>query len=409
MQLSLVFPMFWGRKKKKVYKQNDHFYDHPTALNDVGTIPQLFNSMKILADRDFDVIAVAGANAPSKSAAVERAAQKLLNKHARKAGVKLHFFSYSHLKRLQGYLHMIGRDDLQETVGLVGYSPLRNACLVAAHILGKDIAVSIDDDCLFIEPGYIERIKQHILSDFDDQPILAYCGPYITESGSIYLQRSQSPHVAYWNVIDVMNETFRQYIVDSPGTKETPFAIMGNIAVHRDFFSQIPLDPPMQRGEDMDWVMNSHIFGQRFIMDTELLIKHAPAPRPYPTWRPMREDIYRFRYQQAKIANSRAGDGIQQLDRERYLPYPGVFYQDDFLERVYKAATTLAIDYLSQGKKKDARESLNNIYHAHYLAEPAVDPFDSYLSFQKKWVEMMAIIAENRDEIQKIVFGSRGS
>jgi hypothetical protein len=123
----------------------------------------------------------------------------------------------------------------------------------------------------------------------------------------------------------------------------------------------------------------------------------------------MREDIYRFRYQQAKIANSHAGDGIRQLDRERYLPYPGVFYQDDFLERVYKAATTLAIDYLSQGKKNDARESLNNIYHAHYLAEPAVDPFDSYLSFQKKWVEMMAIIAENRDEIQKIVFGSRGS
>ena len=42
MQLSLVFPMFWGRKKKKIYKKNDQFYDHPTAIDDEGTIPPLF-------------------------------------------------------------------------------------------------------------------------------------------------------------------------------------------------------------------------------------------------------------------------------------------------------------------------------------------------------------------------------
>ena len=66
MQLSLVFPMFWGRKKKKIYKPNDQFYDHPTALDDAGTIPQLFKSMEVLADRDFDVIVVAGATHPRK-------------------------------------------------------------------------------------------------------------------------------------------------------------------------------------------------------------------------------------------------------------------------------------------------------------------------------------------------------
>ncbi len=405
MQLSLVFPMFWGRKKKKIYKKNDQFYDHPTAIDDVGTIPPLFESMKILDDREFDVIAVAGANAPSQAKAVERAAGKLLRKHAQKAGVKLHLFSYSHLDRLHKYLHKLGKDELLETISLVGYSPTRNACLVAAHILGKEIAVSIDDDCVFVEPSYIRRIKEKITSDFEGEPILAYCGPYLTANDSIYLDRSASPHVVYWNVIDNMNEMFRKYIVDSPGMKETPFAIMGNIAVHRDLYTRIPLDPPLRRGEDMDWVMNSHIFGERFIMDTKLLIKHCPPPRPYPTWRPMREDIYRFRYQRAKIANSITGYGYQHLDRERYMAYPGVFFQDDFLYRVYKACTTLSIDYLTQGKPDDARETLNNIYHAHYLAIPETDPFQSYLRFQKKWVEMMGIIAERRTEVQKVVFG----
>ena len=46
MELSIVFPMFWGRKKKRVVKEGDYFYDHPTALDDEGTIPPLFESMK---------------------------------------------------------------------------------------------------------------------------------------------------------------------------------------------------------------------------------------------------------------------------------------------------------------------------------------------------------------------------
>jgi hypothetical protein len=379
--------MFWGRKKKKIYKQNDQFYDHPTALDDQGTIPPLFESMSIIDDRDFDVIAVAGANHPSKAKAVERAASKLLKKHARRASVRLHFFSYSHLDRLHHYLIELGKPDLLETISLVGYSPMRNACLVAAHILGVDIAVSIDDDCIFVEPGYVSRIKERIGSDFGGRPILAYCGPYLTPDETIYLNRPESPHAVYWNVIDVMNEAFRKYIVESQGLKETPFAIMGNIAVHKDFYARIPLDPPMRRGEDMDWVMNSHIFGERFIMDTELLIKHDPPPRPYPTWRPMREDIYRFLYQ------------------DHYVPYPGTFFQDDFLERVYKACTTLAVDYLTQGKPEDAREALHNIYHANYLAQPDYDPFQTYLAFQEKWQEMMAIIEERRPEVRKVVFG----
>jgi hypothetical protein len=49
MDLSIVFPMFWGRKKKKVVKEGDYFYDHPTALNDEGTIPPLFESLRDLS------------------------------------------------------------------------------------------------------------------------------------------------------------------------------------------------------------------------------------------------------------------------------------------------------------------------------------------------------------------------
>ncbi len=406
MDLSIVFPMFWGREKKEIVKEGDYFYDHPTALDDEGTIPPLFESMKVLKDREFDVIAIAGANHPSMADAVEKRAGEVLRKYAGQAKVKLHYFSYSHLQRLHDYLRELGKENLVEAVGLTGYSPLRNACFVVAHILNKDIAVSIDDDCLFIEPDYIGRIKSKMLSEFQGKPIRAYCGPYLTHKDTIYLDLPTAPHSVYWNVIEVMNEAFRKYIVESPGMMEVSFAIMGNIAVHRDFYTRVPLDPPLQRGEDMDWVMNSHILGERFIMDKELLIKHDPPPRPYPTWRPLREDIYRFRYQQAKIANSKDGDGYHAVHRERYLPYPGTFFQDDFVTRVTHACTILATDYLAKNEPENAREALNNIYHAYYLAEPKIDPFQSFIAFQKKWQEMMGIIGEKRAEVQKRVFGT---
>ena len=406
MELSIVFPMFWGREKREVVRDGDYFYDHPTALDDEGTIPPLFESMKVIEDRAFDVIAIAGANHPSMAEAVERRASELLSKYAKQAGVRLHYFSYSHLQRLHEYLREIGKAELTETISLTGYSPLRNACLVAAHILNKDIAVSIDDDCLFIEPDYVGRIKSKMLSDFEGKPIRAYCGPYITAKDAIYLDLPTAPHSVYWNVIEVMNEAFRKYIVESPGMMEVSFAIMGNIAVHRDFYTRVPLDPPLQRGEDMDWVMNSHILGERFILDKELVIKHDPPPRPYPTWRPLREDIYRFRYQQAKIANSRDGNGYHAVRRERYMPYPGTFFQDDFITRITHACTILANDYMAKNEPENARESLNNIYHAYYLAKPKADPFQSFIAFQKKWEEMMGIIGEKQAEVQKRVFGA---
>ncbi len=404
MELSIVFPMFWGREKREIVQPGDYFYDHPTALDDEGTIPQLFESMQVLKDRNFNVIAVAGANHPSLAGRVEQQAKALLEEHASRAGVELHFFSYSHLEKLHRYLEGEGKSELKETIGLVGYSPLRNACLVAAHVLGSEVAVSIDDDCLFIEPSHLERIRENMLSDFEGRPILAYCGPYLTPADSITLERPTAPWTVHWNVIEIMNETFRRHILDAPGMKEVHFAIMGNIAVHRDFFSRIPLDPPMRRGEDMDWVMNAHILGERFVMDTELTIRHDPPPRPYPAWRPLREDIYRFRYQRAKIDMSRDGDGYHRLDRDRYLPYPGRFFQDDFVERASKACSLLAMDYLAKGQKENAQEALNNIYHAHVLATPEGDPFQDYLAFQAKWEVMMDLIAQDRDRVRKMVF-----
>src|SRR5690349_24454805 len=126
MDLSIVFPMFWGREKKQVVQEGDYFYDHPTALDEEGTIPPLFESLKVLKDHDFDIIAIAGANHPSLADAVEKRAGEVLGKYAGQAGVKLHYFSYSHLRRLHDYLRELVKEGSVESICLVGYSALRN-------------------------------------------------------------------------------------------------------------------------------------------------------------------------------------------------------------------------------------------------------------------------------------------
>lgn len=63
MELSIVFPVFWGREKKEVIKDGDYFYDHPTPLDEEGTIPLSFigfqkkweEMMGIIAERRAEV------------------------------------------------------------------------------------------------------------------------------------------------------------------------------------------------------------------------------------------------------------------------------------------------------------------------------------------------------------------
>lgn len=155
----------------------------------------------------------------------------------------------------------------------------------------------------------------------------------------------------------------------------------------------------------MDWVMNAHILGERFVMDPNLVIQHLPPPRPHPTWRPMREDIHRFLYQRAKIDHSQDRDGVHRLDRSRYAPYPGDFFGDDFPERAAQASLVLAADYLANGNSQDAAEALANVLHARRLARPEGDPFQRYLDFQEKWVALMDFIDRHRDALQALLFG----
>ena len=51
MKATMVIPSYWGRKKKEGRKETDTIYDHPTPLDEEGTLGRLLDSLSIIKNK----------------------------------------------------------------------------------------------------------------------------------------------------------------------------------------------------------------------------------------------------------------------------------------------------------------------------------------------------------------------
>ncbi len=289
-----------------------------------------------------------------------------------------------------------------EPISMYGYSQIRNMCLIACHILGYETIVSTDDDVVYDDPEYLSKAQEHINEPVgkDDELAKVVCGPYYTEEGTINYASDPPSWMAYWNNADAMNDAFDRYIFGEPRLKETSYVVMGNIVLHRDFFSRVPLDPGCHRGEDMDWLINSRIFGYRFYMDRDLRVQHKPPPRGFPLWKLVRMDIERFLYDRRKIRRMEEALGIP---TDYFNPWPGRFLDDDLEDRIYRTNMMLSNQYLADDEPDHAEGCLDNIFYGKHRYNPG-DPLDQVQSFQTRWARLMEAIDEQRAELCDKIF-----
>ncbi|MEA3420531.1 MAG: hypothetical protein U9Q97_02490 [Acidobacteriota bacterium] len=202
-----------------------------------------------------------------------------------------------------------------------------------------------------------------------------------------------------------MNEAFDRIIGCEPRLKETPFVFGGNMVIHRNLFTVVPFDPGITRGEDIDFLINAKMFGFSFFLDNQLSIKHLPPPKTHPTWMHLREDIYRFIYERAKIEHQKEVKGMTKIYSEEFDPYPGCFLKMNLEEKIEKACKLLSEEYLAQGDRQGSEEALNNIIIAKTDAVPKFDPFQKLCELQKRWQELMLFVShkEIRSRIRDII------
>jgi hypothetical protein len=387
MKVTMVIPSYWGRKKEEERKATDTVYDHPTPLDEEGTLGRLLDSLSILKNKDFRLVILGVATAADIQEDTENKIASIIKD--RPMDVETFFFSYSHLSKIHQFLSRKKKDEWTSLLRLDGYSNVRNLCTFVPHMLGSETAVLIDDDEIFEDPNFMDKALENIGKEKHGDRILAVAGYYINPDDDFMLNREVFPWMTYWNKIDCMNRAFRLIIDEEPRLKVTPFAFGGNMVLHADLFTRIPFDPSVPRGEDIDFLINARMFGFKTYLDNQLAIKHIAPPKTSPKWEQVREDIFRFVFEKKKLEGQEGYPGLHHLQASELDPYPGEFLKDDLEEKIYRSNQMLAMEYLVNQDIQSALECMKNIYLAKTQADTDENPYYNLLRFQADWEQLM--------------------
>ncbi|MCK4429433.1 MAG: hypothetical protein KAU95_03590 [Candidatus Aenigmarchaeota archaeon] len=396
MKTTMVIPSYWGRESTVGWKNGDAVYDHATPLDKEGTLLRILQSLNILEDKNFQLVILAVATSEDIEEQVEKKVADIIS--SSDLGIDVLIFGNSHQRKIHDLFKKEGKENYINLLKLNGYSNIRNMCLFIPYILNSDIAVLIDDDEIFEDPKFMFKAKEFIGKTVNGKPVNAVAGYYLQPDGDYHVKKPIRPWMKYWNQYESMNDAFDKIIGTEPRLKETPFVFGGNMIIHRNLFTIIPFDPNVTRGEDIDFLINAKMFGHKFFLDNQLSIKHLPPNKAHPIWMQLREDIYRFAYERAKLENQKEIKGMTKVYAEEFDSYPGCFLKNDLNKKVDKSCRLLSEEYLAKDDKKGSEESLKNMVIVKTDAVPKFDPFQRLCELQKKWEELMGWV--NKTEIR---------
>ncbi|MHA2364624.1 MAG: hypothetical protein ACXAC7_11760 [Candidatus Hodarchaeales archaeon] len=312
----VVIPTYW--RKGNLEKQ-DFVYDHPTDLiNPEETISKTLESL-VSINGSFDVLVIGVPTRPSIGNEVDKKVKDIIK--ALNLPYKVQYFGSNEFSNLKNHFNSKFPKEIADIPSNQGYSNIRNLCLLIPHLLGYQTVVLIDDDELITDKDFIRKSTEFIGKEINGKILGLILGFYRNRDGSFYLDESNIPWwELVWNKINWMNEAFK--IIEDPGNRlvDTPFAFGGNMVITRKCWINVPFDPLIRRGEDMDYLRNVKFSGFDAKLDKTLSIIHCPPQSKTSYLTRFQEDIYRFLYAKAKIK-------FLGLKSEHFDPYPGYFYK----------------------------------------------------------------------------------
>jgi CRP-like cAMP-binding protein/glycosyltransferase involved in cell wall biosynthesis len=402
MRKVVVIPTYWARSKDEGWIDGDAIYDHPTPLDEEGTLQRTLESMKLLKYKDFKLVLLVCPTTPEIAEEAERRVVEIIRSANLKA--ETYIFTIGDLERVADII--FEADTQRRTASLLtmmGYANVRNICLLCADILAADAAILIDDDEVFEKADFIERSVEFLGKRIYGDVVYGMAGYYINKNDQYYDDVKTESWMTYWDRFGFKAKAFDEIIGSPPRIKRTPFAFGGAMILHRDLFQSVPFDPHITRGEDVDYLINSRMYGFTFFLDNTLSIKHLPVPKKHPQWKRIREDIFRFVYERAKITSQYKTSNMVMVTPEHFDPYPGEFLRDDLADKIFRSNMMLAADYMLKGDSEGCAESLNNISISRNEAVPEFDPFSRYRLNQKLWEQISGAVALKRYDMRKVM------
>ena len=397
MKTVIFIPTYWTRTKEEGVKWTDVPHDHPTPIDETGTLKRAVLSLDKLEDRDFTLVVMATASFEYLEKFAEMKAKKILKEFC-PPDIPTYLFSHRHLELLKNHFKDNGGFEFLRLINIHGYSNLRNLSQIVTQLLDADLMVSIDDDEFITDPEFLKKAKENIGRKVNGVRVEGVTGYYVNPSGDYHIPSRDGKWRDYWNKDDAMNRAFDMFISRPPRLKLASFALGGCMVNSRKLIETNPFDPLIPRGEDVDYLINARIFGLNIFMDNQLKIGHDPPPKAQKLWMTFMWDAIRYFYEREKLRSQK----MEVLKAEDLDPYPGEFLKDDLDEKVQKASKTLFEEYLVKGEV-DSAESVLDIPRIA-RERTAFNPYTHLLELKETWERLSDFIRDSGLKEQKDLF-----
>jgi len=351
--LTMVIPSYWARAGGAGDRAGEIVFDHPTPLDQNGTLGRLLDSLDIFDPVPGRIVIIAVANEQAIAAEVDDKIEEIIAPYRQRYNILA--LGQTALEKIKRKLAGQGVcADALAMVNMDNYASVRNICSLAGILEGSPCTVFIDDDEVFTDRDFFNKVAESMDQSAEGGNILALAGYYL-QPDTYRLDQSRVPgwRMPYWNNAEAMNRAFDLIIGRGKRIKRTPFVFGGNMTLALDALKKVPFDPRITRGEDIDFLLNLRVNGIKFYLDRELAIKHLPPGSDQRDWRKLREDAVRFLYERKKVTDH------HELSLDELQPYPGAFLGDDLEERIIKTAELLRREYGSQSDREGVRECEN--------------------------------------------------
>ncbi len=394
MSTLIVIPSYWT-KVDPMESQSVNQRSFDQQFGHTGSrLEKVLTSLNILKEKDFHVLVVTGTDFPENQEQTNQTVAGIIKKVAEKTGIKILLFPNTLLTKVQEIFRGFCDQDALDFLCVDGYANIRNAGLIVAQILGAEEVVFVDDDEYVDDPLFLHRAREYLGKSVEGKIVAGVGGYYVDPQKAYRRSIKPEPWKAFWDLEHLLNEALCRLVETQPRIKLTPLVLGGCLVLTRPLFTTIPFDVRIPRGEDMDYVINAMMFRFSIFFDNQLYVVHDPPPPLHPLWKRLRQDIYRFIYERAKLRQQTPMEHIDYVSVEELMLYPGSFLGEDLEDKISRASTMLA---QHAHDEKSAGEFLNNILLMRTDAVPQYNVFNHYLNLQKKWEKMCRTISTTKE------------
>lgn len=392
--IAVVVPTYWTHPGGAA-RPGDAVYDHPTPLDDEGTLGRLLDSLVLLDGNRFYLVIVVAVTNPELGAEASAVVRRVA---ARRPGLRVLVVDDQLLARVAPRIPAGAGAAL---IGLREYSLVRNLQLLAPLALDASAIVAVDDDEVITDPDFLEQATSSLNGIIDGRRVDGLAGYYLQDRSGRIMLEVPADQADPLNVFDrkavIMNEATRRLEAVAGQIVPTPFCFGGNMVFTPRLAASVCFDPAITRGEDIDYLINARLAGHWFFMNKALRILHLPpAGGSYHdvAYHKIVQDVLRFVYERAKLRAWREIDAVEPLTLDDLDPYPGLFLRED-LDR----SALEIVNRIVEETNGEQRETLGLPVSATEFMRQAEDRarqgVASYRRHQEAWGSLVSAVKED--------------